>query len=213
MDGNHQMNMNGNHQMKMNDGMDMGSCGMTMYFHWDSSSDCVLFETWSINNTWNYMLTCVALFALCVLREFSIYVAKYYEMSTLSRKPIPFWPTKKRYEELWFMYSESQRDAKGKAAAVPLIARKSTDMYDRLVTFRLRFIDCFLYGASLTLGYALMLIVMTFNAGLIIVVVCGYCFGRLIFRRQVQLLQRFATIGQRLGFQELQDADHCHIHS
>ena len=185
-------------------------CGMKMYFHWDSSDDCVLFKKWKVDETGKYILTCFGLFILCIIREFVLYASKYYEIKTLSGKPVPFWPTFKRLNELSTLYSVVNPSQSGISDKM-IPHKKSNDDYHKSVTLELRIIDTFLYGISLILGYSLMLIVMTFNVGLIIVIVCGYCFGRFLFHRQVQLLQKFAVLGQKT--QELQDADHCHIRS
>eukprot|EP01084_Bolivina_argentea_P270017 459032_1 len=188
--------------------MDM-DCGMTMYFHWDSSDDCVLFKHWKINETYKYILTCFGLFSLCVIREFCLFAAKYYEIRTLSGKVVPFWPTFRRLEELSVLYSVNVPQA-GDGKTSKLIHRKSNGNYSKSVTLHLRIIDCVLYGISLILGYSLMLVVMTFNAGLIIVVVCGYCTGRFLFHRQTKLLQKFAVLGQKTSV-AFEDADHCNI--
>mmetsp|Transcript_43920 Transcript_43920/g.70444 ORF Transcript_43920/g.70444 Transcript_43920/m.70444 type:complete len:195 (-) Transcript_43920:61-645(-) len=189
--------------------MSMGTCPMTMYFHF-GNDDCVLFKTWKFDTTTRYILTCVALCATCIFREFILYLQKYFEIATLSGKVVPFWPTFKRLEELSTLYAVINPSEQHSAKLI--VHKKSNDNYHESVTLQLRCIDAFLYGLSLILGYALMLVVMTFNAGLIIVVVCSYCIGRFLFHRQTQLLQKFAVMGQKsMGIEE--DADHCHIRS
>lgn len=185
--------------------MDM-SCGMTMYFHWDSSDDCVLFKTWKIDSTTRYTLTCFAMFLLCIVREFILYVSKYYEISTLSDKMVPTWPTVKKLQEAAAIHSVNDigydNDKK--------IGMIQKQQFGGPISLKLRMIDCALYGISLILGYCLMLIVMTFNTGLIMVIIAGYCCGRFIFHRKTQLLTKFARMGQNHGFQ---DSDHCHVRS
>ena len=55
----------------------------------------------------------------------------------------------------------------------------------------LRFIDSLIYGLSLTLGYLLMLIIMTYNIWLCITVIIGYIFGRLIFWIKMKQLNEY----------------------
>eukprot|EP01084_Bolivina_argentea_P270016 459029_1 len=189
----------------------MMSCGMTMYFHWDSGDDCVLFKNWDINETYKYILTCFGLFFVCIIREFFLFVGKYYEIRTLSGEAVPFWPTFRRLEELSVLSSINvenvNQDKKAK-----LMNEKSNNYYHQSVTLKLRIIDCMLYGISLILGYSLMLVVMTFNTGLILVIICGYCVGRFLFHRQTKLLQRFVALGQKTQ-SDFEQADHCNIRS
>ena len=201
--------------------MDM-SCGMYMYFHWDTPApsmmgmknpdDCVLFKSWSMSNTGKYVGACFALFFLCLIREFVLYLSKYYEITTLSGRIVPFWPTVTRLKELSVLYSVQHPgpNGNGKGDAMLPSAKKSMDDYHKSVTLKLRIIDTILYGISLILGYCLMLVVMTFNTRLIITIVIGYCFGRFIFHRQIQLLQKFAVMKQKAEFE---DSDHCKIRS
>ena len=188
--------------------MDM-SCGMKMYFHWDSSDDCVLFKHWKVDDTSKYIFTCFALFILCIIREFVLYLSKYYEITTLSGRPVPFWPTLKRLQELSVLYSVQHPSDDKQSAILPGV-KKSMDDYHKSVTLELRIIDTILYGISLILGYCLMLVVMTFNAGLILVIVGGYCIGRFVFHRQIQLLQKFSVMEQKAEFE---DSDHCRVRS
>merc|ERR1719491_397099 len=162
--------------------MNMGECGMTMYFHFDSSDDCVLFAGWKINNDAKYIMTCLCLFALCIVREFVLYSQKYFEIATLSGKLVPFWPTLQRLQEMSTLRS----------VVNPNVNEQSTDLSQRMlrknsandprkaVTLKLRLTDVALYGL------ALILVVMTFNAGLVMVVIAGYCTGRFIFHRRTQ---------------------------
>ena len=62
--------------------MMMGDCPMIMYFHWNMQ-DCVLFYQWHPTNPWQYSLTLVILFLMCIIREFIIYIGKWYELKTL----------------------------------------------------------------------------------------------------------------------------------
>jgi F0F1-type ATP synthase assembly protein I len=80
----------------------------------------------------------------------------------------------------------------------------------QVITVRMRLVDTLFYGLSLILGYSLMLIVMTFNAGLVLVVIAGYCCGRFFFHRKTQLLQQFASVKRSRNDS---DSDHCHIRS
>lgn len=192
--------------------MDM-SCGMNMYFHWDPpamSPDCVLFKSWKPDETGQWILACLALFFLCIVREFVLYLSKYYEITTLSGRIVPFWPTVTRLKDLSVLYSVQHPGYDDKDNPMIPSAKKSTDDYHKSVTLKLRIIDTVLYGISLILGYCLMLVVMTFNTRLIIAVVIGYCAGRFIFHRQIQLLQKFAVMKQKAEFE---DSDHCKIRS
>ena len=165
----------------------------------------MLFKTWKIDSTTKYTLTCFALFALCIVREFILYVSKYYEIATLSNKLIPLWPSIKQVQEA---------SAINSVDGIGYVNDKNIGMIRKNkaqpVTLKLRLIDCALYGISLILGYSLMLVVMTFNSGLIMVIVAGYCVGRFIFHRKAQLLTKYAALGANHG---LQDSDHCHIRS
>eukprot|EP01084_Bolivina_argentea_P311371 538962_1 len=73
--------------------MDM-QCSMKMYFHF--GNECILFKNWIPTDIIQLLSSCIGLFALCFVRELTLYIRQYYEISTLSGIFIPFWPTKKK---------------------------------------------------------------------------------------------------------------------
>ena len=178
-----------------------------MYFHWDSSADCVLFKGWKIDSNVSYVFTCFALFALCMVREGILYVQKYYEISTLSGQMVPFWPTLARLKEVAALQSVRTPDERSRDERSSHLIQNKGSLF-KAITVRMRLVDTALYGSSLILGYSLMLIVMTFNAGLVLVIVAGYCCGRFFFHRKTQLLQQFASVKR---VRNDSDTDHCHI--
>eukprot|EP01083_Nonionella_stella_P057468 150847_1 len=100
---------------------------------------------------------------------------------------MPFWPNVQRLKELSALNSVINPNAinADNDKTVGIISNKQKDIYqNRRATLKLRIIDCALYGISLILGYSLMLVVMTFNVGLILVIVLGYGCGRFIFHRK-----------------------------
>ena len=47
-----------------------------------------------------------------------------------------------------------------------------------------RIADALLYGVYILIGYMVMLVVMTYNVGLFIAVLAGYCIGNFVFPRK-----------------------------
>ena len=174
-------------------------CAMQMLFHWGwTSGDCILFEQWQPDNFVDYMMTCMLLMVICIVREYLIYVMKYYEIRSLTGRHIPFWPSSKEMEESQIINS--------------LMHPKGFISWRQPITLQFRIIDCLLYGISLLLGYGLMLAIMTFNIGILVTVVLSYMIGRFIFQRQTKLLSKYTT-NQRDFKQFSYDSDHCHVRS
>eukprot|EP01084_Bolivina_argentea_P053789 98696_1 len=178
--------------MNDNDGMsdnmgDMGGCSMRMYFHFGFGGDneCILLKHWSPDNLSTFLLSCFVIFILCIIREFIIYIQKYYEVSTLSDQAVPFWSTKSKLDK------HSTVSAEDVYVTSPSHSADNAE----LITIKSSIINCILYGCSLLLGYCLMLVAMTFNVVLIIIIIFGHCSGRFVFYRQTILLRRFAGIG------------------
>ena len=163
---------------------------MQAFFHWNVD-DCILFKTWCPQNGIEFVLSCTALFSLCLVREFLLYVQKYFEISMLCDKRLMFWPSMKKYHKARKMApvmlpnEELMRNNLQFASSISLRSK-----------IGLRIIDCILYGLTLILGYCMMLVVMTFNVGLIISIVTGYCCGRFILYKRTQLLQQLASISK-----------------
>merc|ERR1719195_849610 len=127
--------------------MDM-SCGMTMYFHWDSSSDCVLFKGWKIDTSVSYVMTCFALFTLCLVREGILYLQKYYEISTLSGQDVPFWPTMARLKEVAALRSVRSPSEPDHQREHLIQHRKGMEKIYKEITVRMRLVDTICYGFS-----------------------------------------------------------------
>ena len=182
-----------------------GKCQMTMYFHWNAENECILFESWRPENTVDYIFAAIFLILICLMREYVIYCMSYYEIRSLTGRYVPFWPSNETLDELMninnFSLSSNYLMTKSK---IP------RDHWRNPITLKLRIVDTILYGISLTLGYALMLIIMTFNIGLMIIIVIGYCLGRFIFHKQSKILSRYAVVKMN---NEFSDTDHCHVRS
>eukprot|EP00483_Globobulimina_turgida_P013437 UN13461 len=174
--------------------IDNEECSMRLYFHCDVGVDCILFKSWKNE----YLVTSVILMLMCIVREYVIYAMKYYEIRSLTGRYIPFWPSTKVLDELMNVN--------------PLLLQRGNVPrvhWRNPITLKLRIIDCVLYGISLMLGYGLMLVIMTFNVCLIVVVIVGFCVGRMIFYPQSKVLSKFAVRIES----DLNLSDHCHVRS
>eukprot|EP00483_Globobulimina_turgida_P004462 UN04471 len=189
-------------------------CPMTMYFHW-SNDECILFKHWHPTNSSEFAWSCIAIFAFCLLREFVLYIQKYFEIICLYQWiSIPLWPTSKQLNT-FSLKVQSEMDSNMLHPQIKKLSNNSKKNRNA-ITLKLRIIDSFLYAISITIGYSLMLIIMTFNSGLILMVVWGYCVGRFIFHRQTLLLMKFVEIGVDVidnRNNAFDNADHCRIRS
>ena len=57
-----------------------------------------------------------------------------------------------------------------------------------------RLVDMLLYGLYILVGYMVMLVVMTYNVGLFVAVLMGYCIGNLLFPRRPALHEGVASL-------------------
>ena len=176
-------------------------CPMSKYFHWNLDGECILFMNWRPQTMKGYLISAIFLILVCLMREFLIYYIKYYEIRSLTGRYIPFWPSIKEMEEMSMIYRN------------PLMTKSKLprDHWRNPITLKLRMIDCVLYGISLTLGYGLMLVIMTFNIGFMIIIVCGYCLGRFIFTKQTKILSRYAV--SKMDVEFMLNSDHCRVRS
>ena len=46
---------------------DMGTCTMSMTFHW-SNNECILFDDWHPKNFGAFIASCIVLFIACIVR-------------------------------------------------------------------------------------------------------------------------------------------------
>ena len=193
------------------------ACTMNQNFHWSLQNDCILFETWRATNTLDTIVSCIILILLCIAREYVIYAMKYYEIRSLVGRYVPFWPSNQELEELLdinkFGLNRLKRGNSINYSATdnPLMSRSKMprEYWRNPITLKLRIIDCCLYGISLILGYGLMLVIMTFNIGLMFIIVIGYCMGKFIFYKQSRLLSRYAVVYKIKD--EFKESDHCHV--
>jgi len=168
-------------------GMDMGGgdvCPMSMTFHW-RVEECVLFSGWHIKTAGEFWLSGLAIIGFCIIRELLLYVSKRHELKALRDN------TSKRSEDNQHMLTEGLPKS---------IFR---------LPYSFRVVDALLYGCSVAMGYWLMLIVMTYNAGLCFFVLFGFIFARLVFHTQTKREQRQL---EELSLAE-EERDHCHVHT
>eukprot|EP01084_Bolivina_argentea_P263809 446651_1 len=186
--------------MGHNMGHDMDDCPMRMYFHW-SMDDCVLFYSWRASNAWQYALTCVVLVLMCLVREFALYVAKWYEFKSIY--PDVFAEVGK----FWITASDVRRlHAKLKGSDGQPFTNKPSNgnsrsklntgqiWYNDGFPMHLRVVDGVAFAISLLFGYWTMLVVMTYNGGYFIVICMGFIVARIIFYGQSKNLAQCLTI-------------------
>ena len=154
--------------------MDMDNCPMRMYFHWDIN-DCILFYQWQPKNVWQYTLSLVTIFIMCILREFILYIGNWYEFKTLYPQKFEninkFWVTSydiKRIEKMQskvkIIDNNNPINRNDDGSLSPSLSSKSKQMwYSDGYPLYLRIIDGITYGFSLLFSYWLMLIAMTYN--------------------------------------------------
>ena len=200
-------------------------CTMTSYLHFSMENDCILFESWRVFDNMDYIVSCFILILLCITREYVIYAMKYYEIRSLTGRHVPFWPSNQELNELLDINKfglnsintlhslNSIHTINYSATDNPLMTRSKIprNEWRNPITLKLRIVDCFLYGISLILGYGLMLIIMSFNVGLMLIIVVGYCLGKFIFYKQTRLLSRYAVVYKVND--EFSSSDHCHVRS
>jgi len=141
--------------------------GMPMYFHW-STDVVVLFEAWHVNTPGWYMVTAATLFLLGLFYEWLITFRQGYEYKIQSKrfesKPIAAdFISKNNRHNLLRHLPEPQVEAVNKNA-YHLVAAA-------------------LHVLQLSIAYVLMLVVMTYNLGLVIAVIGGAGVGYFLFAR------------------------------
>jgi len=133
---------------------------MSMSFHWSYIGDPILFKTWVANSAGAYVLSLLIVFAVSFFSEFW----SSYRYSLSNKKP-----TSSNYEEL-----------------VPLNGCENkkfsiAKLYRQFMASHLWKTICHMLGFMIS--YFIMLVVMTFNAGLGIACVLGVGLGYYIFGR------------------------------
>ena len=179
-------------------------CTMDMSVHW-GYGDCILIKHWRPDNAKDFIISCIVLVLLCIVREYTTYSMKYYEIRSLTGKYMPFWPSEADIEEMDCLNVSGD-------CVNPLISPIARDYCRQPITLKLRVIDCLLHGLSLIIGYGMMLVVMTFNIGLILTIVIGYCLGRFIFDKQSKVMSRCAVTRRNPNLTTF-DSDHCRVRS
>eukprot|EP01083_Nonionella_stella_P044877 120728_1 len=172
------------------------------YINWNWNNvngECILFEQWKLMQTTDYIASSMILFLICLLREYVIYLTEYYGIIALTGRYIPFWPNTNQLDE--------RMPINIKPSVTTIVIPHNH--WRNTLTLKIRTIDCVLYGMSLLMGYGLMLVICSFNIVFIIVIVTGYCLGRLIFYKRRQLLLKFAIRHESV----FGKSDHCHIRS
>ncbi|KAF9277998.1 hypothetical protein BGZ74_003208 [Mortierella antarctica] len=154
---------------------DMNPPAMRMFFH-TGYADYVLFETWVPRNLGQYVGTWFALFFITLLYQT---IATYH--ASLEAK----WAAAAALEDEISSKSDS---------SVPLTGSVSTSILLHWVHLwrqpwtmteaKQNFIRAVLTFVETTLGYALMLVTMTFNVPLFFAVVMGLTIGSVVFSRQ-----------------------------
>jgi solute carrier family 31 (copper transporter), member 1 len=162
---------------------------MKMYFHNDIST-YILFYQWVPQNTLQYVLSWfVCLFAAVLYEAIQVFVA-FMELkwaptpTSLDVKGVIFGEQKvaKPVRPLAHIFGMSQGSQGIKVALMRAVLRM----------------------ISATLGYALMLIAMTFNIGLFFAVITGFGIGTFVFAPMVKLHL------YSLGLVDLADSKECH---
>ena len=153
--------------------------GMAMAF--SSGHDVVLlFEWWHPTTPFAYALSLGVVFGLCLLQEW-----------LLAKKLRRAVPHCKPCED-----GGPRSSAATKGESSPLVAPRGTPAPTALR----RLGDALLHTASVALGFALMLLVMSFNAGVFATVVAGLGAGHAAFAPR-----RLAALGELVAQQEV-----CH---
>jgi len=144
-------------------GSGMGGMMMPMYFFWNDTSTTILFEGWKVTNAWEYWLSCVALFFLAFTYE---------------------WLTT-------YKYKIAKKVALGKPEYAPLLDNAAADPHEDEIVYRKRkqelyqqFFITVVHVTQLTLSYALMLVVMSYNVGLFLAILLGYGVGFFLFGKE-----------------------------
>eukprot|EP00276_Gloeochaete_wittrockiana_P009264 CAMPEP_0184651022 /NCGR_PEP_ID=MMETSP0308-20130426/8578_1 /TAXON_ID=38269 /ORGANISM="Gloeochaete witrockiana, Strain SAG 46.84" /LENGTH=338 /DNA_ID=CAMNT_0027084927 /DNA_START=325 /DNA_END=1341 /DNA_ORIENTATION=+ len=134
-----------------------GGPPMLMYFH-QTESDYILFKSWVPKATWQYALSCIAVFIFAILIEAwraAVLKIEKHLKKNLTVLPGTFSTKPETVQSDWPL--------KGKFAVVV--------------------IGGVLYASQVGLSFLAMLIVMTYNGGLFISVVGGYGIGAMLFRQ------------------------------
>lgn len=135
---------------------------MQMYFHW-SIYDYILFKTWVPYNALTYAISLIAVFLMALIHE-GFKVAK----TNLEFR----WRMKPKYQPVNSSYGSTKIQDKSHSS----IVYAPFDLPKDLLRALYRTID-------VALHFFIMLVTMTFNAGLFIAVVLGYGVGHLLFAR------------------------------
>jgi copper transporter 1 len=127
---------------------------MKMYFHFDVMN-YVLFQFWHTNDWVTMTVTCLACFALALINQILFFIVRYRPLSDSKQS---------EYEEL-----------EGNVQVESLPKRFLKNPYLWYV------VKPIVYLFQITLGYFMMLIVMSYNAGFFISIVVGSVVGWSIF--------------------------------
>ena len=149
-----------------------------------------------------------------------LYISKYYDFSRKYNESIPFWNHGEKEEEEREVHDDSDKAALRRGPGDHYLTRKisASGKRDSWI-IRDYIVDTTIFTLTVLVGYALMLIFMTYNVLLCAMVLIGYALGRLIFYRKVRSMQEFVEIHSKkqvmqAGSQQYytnQSHDHCNL--
>ncbi|KAK2719925.1 high affinity copper uptake protein 1-like [Artemia franciscana] len=154
-----------------------GHGGMIMYFHFGYENETVLFQGWTLNSVEALIGTCIGIFFLAIFYEGLKYFREYlYKKSAAAVV---------QYSSV----SEPQlSNGNGATTIQPKPRTMSASDLDGIITIQpmqmlsgSHFAQTLLHLAQITLSYFLMLIVMTYNAWLMIAICAGSAVGYFLF--------------------------------
>jgi len=160
--------------------MDSDPCGpgtqmmnmMRMFLH-DDHCDTVLLERWYITSRAQYAGACIALILFCVVKEAVWAFRQKRERNARQARRGKL--TSVQLDKQPKQSTEAERSA-------PLLGASGGGGGAVWERRKDRAINSVLYFVSLFMGYMAMLVVMTFNVGLIFVVITGQVVGHFIFQ-------------------------------
>lgn len=155
----------------------------TQYFVFSTSHIYLLFQPWYITTSWQFALAFICVFFGALLFEYlKIVQARLstWEQQENNRSTL----TVQQYdgETQALLAVESERTATSSATArttffPPLSPRSSSTEKRACFSFVMRFARSLLHAVQITLSYFLMVVVMTFNAGLLFAIIGGAAVG------------------------------------